>query len=108
MARHFAIVGIFVFLAGCDQGAVPTSGPYRGLTPVSDADAEQRAIELCRREESLMEAKALHTNPAPAAPNYTEVLIAGTIEGQPAQRFVWIHKFNAKGDTIKRDLSKDD
>jgi hypothetical protein len=108
MARLSAILCIFVVVSGCGQSATPTPDPYRGLTPVSDAVAEQRAIELCQRQESLMEAKVLHTKPVPAEPNYTEVLLAGTIAGQPVERFVWIHKFNGKGDKIRRDLSTND
>ena len=44
----------------------------------------------------------------PAAPDYTEVLVQGTINGQQVERTVWIHRFNAKGDKIKNALPEDD
>ena len=91
-----------------EQSESPYSDAYRGLTPLSDADAEKRAINLCRQRQSLMEGKVLHTKAAPAAPDYTEVLVQGTIDGQQVERTVWIHRFNAKGDKIKNALLEED
>ncbi len=116
MTRLFVIAGIFLFASGCghdasapkSHSAPPYSDAYRGLTPLSDAEAGKRAIQLCRREQSLTDGKVLHTKAPPSAPDYTEVVVQGTIDGKPVERVVWIHKFNAKGDQIKNALPKNE
>jgi hypothetical protein len=90
-------------VAGDGKDSWPYSDVYRGLTPLSEDAAKERAIRRCELRGKTTENVVISIMPSQDRRDYFKVLVRGKRGEDIITHAVLIHRFSQKGDTFERD-----